>query len=88
MKAVENAGTCIGIRAKDGIVLAHEKLLASKLLLPGANNRIQSVDLHVGMVGAGLSADSKHLAERAQQEAENYMSTYRKPIPSNVIWFN
>ena len=49
-KAVENAGTVIGLRVKDGIVLAVEKLVQSKLLVPGANKRIASVDQHAGIV--------------------------------------
>lgn len=49
-KAVENAGTVIGLRCKDGIVLAVEKLVTSKLLVKGANRRIATVDLHAGVV--------------------------------------
>ncbi len=51
MKAVENGGTCIGIRCKDGVVLAVEKIISSKLLKPGANRRISTVDGNVGIVG-------------------------------------
>lgn len=50
MKAVENGGTCVGIRCKDGIVLAVEKIITSKLLKPGANKRIATVDRNVGVV--------------------------------------
>lgn len=50
VKAVENAGTSIGIRCKDGVVLAVEKVVASKLLKPGANKRIATVDRHLGVV--------------------------------------
>ena len=42
--------TAIGLRVKDGIVLAVEKLIHSKLLIPEANRRIQSVDRHIGIV--------------------------------------
>ncbi len=42
--------TAIGLRVKDGIVLAVEKIIHSKLLVPEANRRIQSVDRHIGMV--------------------------------------
>jgi 20S proteasome alpha/beta subunit len=42
--------TAIGMRVKDGVVLAVEKLVTSKLLLPGANRRIQTVDRHMGLV--------------------------------------
>jgi 20S proteasome alpha/beta subunit len=42
--------TAIGIRCKDGIVLAVEKLVHSKLLVPGVNRRIQTIDKHIGLV--------------------------------------
>ena len=40
VKAVENGGTAIGIRCNDGVVLAVEKIITSKLLKPNANKRI------------------------------------------------
>lgn len=49
---MENGGTSIGIRCKDGVVLAVEKVIASKLLKPGANKRIATVDGHIGAVGS------------------------------------
>ena len=50
VKAVENGGTCVGIRCKDGVVLAVEKIITSKLLKPGANKKIATVDRNVGVV--------------------------------------
>lgn len=50
IKAVENGGTSIGIRCKDGVVLAAEKIISSKLLKPGANKRIATVDRNFGVV--------------------------------------
>lgn len=49
-KAVENSGTVIGLRGKDGVVFAVEKLITSKLYEPKANKRIFDVDQHIGMV--------------------------------------
>ena len=49
-KAVENSGTVIGLRGKDGVVFAVEKLVTSKLYEPGANKRIFNIDKHIGMV--------------------------------------
>ncbi|KAF9675263.1 hypothetical protein SADUNF_Sadunf09G0013800 [Salix dunnii] len=49
-KAVDNSGTVIGIKCKDGIVMGVEKLIASKMMLPGSNRRIHSVHCHSGMV--------------------------------------
>ncbi|KAI5119911.1 hypothetical protein M0805_003715 [Coniferiporia weirii] len=76
-KAVENSGTAIGIRVKDGVVLAVEKLVHSKLLVPGSNRRIQTVDRHIGMATAGLLADGRHLANKARDEAWSYHDFYR-----------
>ena len=42
--------TAIGLRVKDGVVFAVEKLVQSKLLIPGANRRIQTIDRHLGFV--------------------------------------
>ena len=50
VKAVENGGTSVGIRCKDGVVLAVEKVISSKLLKPGANKRIATIDRHMGVV--------------------------------------
>jgi 20S proteasome alpha/beta subunit len=42
--------TVIGLRGKDGVVFAVEKLVTSKLYEPGANRRIFSIDKNTGMV--------------------------------------
>lgn len=42
--------TAIGLRVKDGVVLAVEKIIHSKLLVPEANRRIQTIDKHIGLV--------------------------------------
>ncbi|KAM0786463.1 hypothetical protein ACM66B_001925 [Microbotryomycetes sp. NB124-2] len=84
-KAVDNAGTVIGLRVKDGIVLAVEKLTLSKLLVPGSNRRIASVDSHAGVATAGLLADGRHLANRAREECENYKENYDAPIPTKML---
>lgn len=34
IEAINNAGTCVGILAKDGIVMAAERKVVSKLLAP------------------------------------------------------
>ena len=42
--------TAIALRVKDGVVLAVEKLVHSKLLVPAANRRVQTIDRHIGLV--------------------------------------
>jgi len=84
-KAVENSGTAVGIRGKDGVVFGVEKLVTSKLYEVGANKRIFHIDRHIGMAVAGLLADARQLAEIARQEAANYKSQYGYNIPCKVL---
>ncbi|KAG2186339.1 hypothetical protein INT43_002777 [Umbelopsis isabellina] len=84
-KAVENSGTAIGLRVKDGVVLAVEKLVQSKLIVAGSNRRIQSADLHIGIVSAGLQADGRYLVQSARDEASSWRDNYRQPISGKSI---
>lgn len=80
-KAVENAGTSVGIKCKDGVVFATEKLIGSRLLVANANKRIQTVERHIGVVSSGLVPDARHIVNRARQETLSYKSIFKKPIP-------
>ncbi|KAF6762851.1 20S proteasome subunit [Ephemerocybe angulata] len=84
-KAVENSGTAIGLKVKDGIVFAVEKLVHSKLLVPHANRRIQTIDRHIGLTTSGLLADGRHISNRARDEASNYRETYNSPPPLKAV---
>lgn len=77
-KAVENGGTAVAFKFSDGVVFAVEKLINSKLLVPGKNNRIQTVDRHVGVACAGLLPDGRHLVDRARDEARSYRQQYKE----------
>ncbi|KAJ3030810.1 UNVERIFIED_CONTAM: hypothetical protein HDU68_007727 [Siphonaria sp. JEL0065] len=85
LKAVDNSGTAIGIRAKDGVVLAVEKLVSSKLLVPGSNKRIGTADTHIGVATAGLLADTRHIVNRTREEAQQYRDFYKSAVPGKVI---
>lgn len=80
-KAVENSGTAVAIRGKDGVVLAVEKLVTSKLYEKGANKRIFHIDTHIGMAVAGLLADARQVVEIARDEAATYRANYGASIP-------
>ncbi|EPZ32073.1 proteasome alpha 3 subunit-like protein [Rozella allomycis CSF55] len=85
LKAVDNSGTVIGIKCKDGIVLGVEKLIHSKLLVSGSNRRIGTADYHIGIACSGLLADGRHIINRATDEAANYRNTYRDAITGNHL---
>ncbi|XP_066307085.1 proteasome subunit alpha type-3-like [Miscanthus floridulus] len=82
-KAVDNSGTVVGIKCKDGIVLGVEKLVTSKMILEGSNRRIHSVHRHSGLGNAvaGLAADGRQIVSRTKSEAASYEKVYGEPIP-------
>jgi len=80
-KAVENSGTSIGLRCKDGVVFAAEKIITSKLYEPTSNRKVFNIDTHAGMACAGLIADARAIVEIARIESSNYRSEYGVPIP-------
>ncbi|KAK7791786.1 hypothetical protein R5R35_002619 [Gryllus longicercus] len=84
-KAVENSGTVIGLRGKDGVVFAVEKLVTSKLYEPGANKRVFNIDTHVGMAVSGLISDARQIVETARSEAANYRAQYGTNIPLKYL---
>jgi 20S proteasome subunit alpha 7 len=84
-KAVENSGTVLGIRCTDGVVLAVEKMVISKMLIPGTVRRSHLVDAHACVTVCGLVSDGRVLVNRARQEAEQYKDFYGHAIPGPVL---
>ncbi|KAH8401815.1 hypothetical protein KR009_008062, partial [Drosophila setifemur] len=80
-KAVEKSGTVIGIRGKDGVVLAVEKIITSKLYEKDAAGRIFTIEKNIGMAVAGLVADGNYVADIARQEAANFRQQFEHAIP-------
>jgi 20S proteasome subunit alpha 7 len=66
------------------VVFAVEKLITSKLHEPNSNNRIFTVDKHVGVTTAGLIADSRKIVKRARDEAADFRFKLNEPIPIKV----
>ena len=51
---------------KGGIVLACEKKLSSKLLVPNSVRKIHELDTHIMCASSGLQADAKTLIDHAR----------------------
>jgi len=84
-KAVEKAGTVVGIRCQDGVVLGVEKVIPNKMLVRTSNRRIYNVDLHAGMAVTGLAADARQIVNRAREEARDFRSFYGSEITGDVL---
>lgn len=84
-KAVEASGTAVGIICKDGVVLAVEKIVTSKLYEPGVNKRVFIIDQHIGMAVAGLLADARQIVKIAREEAVNYKNNFGSNVPLKYL---
>jgi 20S proteasome subunit alpha 7 len=84
-KAVETSGTAIGIRCTDGIVMAVEKPMLSKMLVTGSNRRAFGIDIHAGIVLTGFPADGRQIVNRAREEASSFQSTFGHKIVPSVL---
>lgn len=86
-KAVENAGTVIGIKAKDGIVLGVSKPLLHKMVVPNtcSYKRIHTVQVHTGVASTGFLPDARALVSRAIDEAADWQSQYGVMISPELL---
>eukprot|EP00172_Hildenbrandia_rubra_P000814 Plantae.Rhodophyta-Hildenbrandia_rubra.ctg14588.p2 GENE.Plantae.Rhodophyta-Hildenbrandia_rubra.ctg14588~~Plantae.Rhodophyta-Hildenbrandia_rubra.ctg14588.p2 ORF type:complete len:255 (+),score=57.07 Plantae.Rhodophyta-Hildenbrandia_rubra.ctg14588:157-921(+) len=84
-KAVENSGTVIGLRCKDGVVLSVEKPVISKMLVPGSLRRCHIIDEHACVTICGLISDGRVLVKKAREEAEDYENTYGDKVSGKVL---
>jgi len=86
IEAINNAGTCVGILAKDGIVMASEKKITSGLLAPcKTSEKTYKLSQHSACNVAGLTADANILIDQARLRAGRYEYQYCEPIPMEQL---
>lgn len=82
IEAINNAGTCVGILAKDGVVMASERRVTSGLLAPAkTSEKTYKLCNHAACTVAGLTADANILIDQARLRAGRYEYQYQEPIP-------
>ena len=82
MNAIDNAAAAVGILATNGIVLATQKAVTSKLLAPPkSSDKIFALDDHCLCAIAGLTSDANILLNYARLTAQRYYYTYQEPQP-------
>jgi 20S proteasome subunit alpha 3 len=82
MAAISQAGACVGILCKDGIVFGAEKKAVSKLLVkPKTSEKMYKCDDHVAVAVAGLASDANILVQYIRSFAQQHRFIYQEPIP-------
>ncbi|KAH9285962.1 Proteasome subunit alpha type-4 [Echinococcus granulosus] len=82
IEAVGHAPTCLGIVARDGIVLAGEKRFINKLLDESTfSEKIFRITDDIACAVAGITADATVLIKEMRLIAQRYLLAYQEPIP-------
>lgn len=78
-KAIDTGSTVVGICCKDGVVVAAEKILGSRMLCSSTSQRAHAVDYQAGIMIAGTLPDGRHLVNRVRQEAAQIRDVFGTP---------
>lgn len=84
-KAVDASSTAIGLCCKDGVVVAVEKILQSRMLESSSNNRCHAIDRQAGICVAGVLPDGKYILQRARSEAQFARSLWKSPMRGSTL---
>ena len=85
LTAVGNGETVIGIRAKNGIVIAAEKKLASPLIDESSIHKIDKLCDYMGVSYAGIGPDFNAVVMKARKDVAKYHATYQDRITPFVL---
>lgn len=84
-EAVKRGTTSLGIKYKDGVVLAVDKRITSRLVEADSIEKIFQIDENIGASTCGLVADARVLVDRARVEAQSNRMLYNEPIDIEIL---
>ena len=76
MTAVGNGETTVGIRAKNGIVIAAEKKLTNSLIDETSIHKIDKVSDYMGVTYSGLGPDFNSVLMKARKDVQQWHAKY------------
>lgn len=80
IEAIKLGSTAIGIQTAQGVVLAVEKRIDSKLLIPKSVRKMEKLDTHIGCAMSGLVPDAQTLINHARVTTQQHWFTYNEQI--------
>merc|ERR1711970_460968 len=86
MEAIGHAGTCLGILANDGVLLAAERRNIHKLLDEVFfSEKIYKLNEDMACSVAGITSDANVLTNELRLIAQRYLLQYEEPIPCEQL---
>lgn len=84
-EAVEKGATAVAVRGDNVVVLGVEKKATQKLQEDRTVRKICSIDSHVALAFAGLTADARVLIDRARTECQQHRLTVEDAVTVEYI---
>ncbi|MFH0971494.1 MAG: archaeal proteasome endopeptidase complex subunit alpha [Candidatus Micrarchaeota archaeon] len=84
-EAVRTGTPCVGIVAKDAVILAAHKRISSTLVVAESHEKIFQIDKHIVAASSGLIADARKLVDFARLEAQRHRIVYGTEISIETL---
>jgi len=82
---VQQGKMALGIRARNGVVIATDKKVNSVLVDNDDYQKIQMITPSTGFIYAGMGPDFRVVTRNARKQAQKYFLTYHEPHPVSQI---
>ncbi|BAN90381.1 archaeal proteasome endopeptidase complex subunit alpha [Aeropyrum camini] len=84
-EAVKKGWTSLGIKTKDGVVIAAEKRFIGPLVDIDDIDKIYKIDDHIGVAFAGMGGDGRILIDYARMFTVRHRLLYGEPPPVELV---
>jgi proteasome alpha subunit len=85
LEAVRRGTIAVAIKSKEGVCLAAQIKIPSRLMDADSIDKIFQVDEHIGVAISGLHADSRALTNYARVQAQSFRLTYDEPVLLSML---
>ncbi|WP_158056132.1 archaeal proteasome endopeptidase complex subunit alpha [Halorussus halophilus] len=79
-EAVKRGSASVGVKTREGVVLAARRRVRSSLMDPDSVEKLHEIDGHLGVASAGHAADARQLVEFAREAAQRERLRFDEPL--------
>lgn len=84
LTAVGKGGLTVGIKGKNGVVIATEKKIVSPMIIKNSIDKINLICSSIGMTYSGMGPDARVLLDSVRKTAQKHKMIYGGETPSPI----